>query len=62
MAAVATFAAGPQDGGAAVNAALTTSWSSEQTEGQVGKRKMLKRQAFGRSSFDPPRRHVLRAA
>jgi transposase len=47
---------------AAVKAALTTSWSSGQTKGQVGKLKMLKRQTFGRSSFDLLRRRVLLAA
>ena len=62
VAAVATFAAGLQQDGAAVKAALTTPWSSGQTEGQVGKLKLLKRQTFGRSSFDLLRRRVLLAA
>jgi hypothetical protein len=62
VAAVTTFALGLQQDGAAVRAALTTSWSSGQTEGQVGKLKMLKRQTFGRSSFDLLRRRVLLAA
>jgi transposase len=62
VAAVTTFAAGLQQDGAAVKAALTTAWSSGQTEGQVGKLKMLKRQTFGRSSFDLLRRRVLLAA
>ena len=62
VAAVTTFATGPQQDGAAVKAALTTTWSSGQTEGQVGKLKMLKRQTFGRSSFDLLRRRVLLAA
>jgi transposase len=59
VAAVTTFAVGLQQDGAAVKAALTTAWSSGQTEGQVGKLKMLKRQTFGRSSFDLLRRRVL---
>jgi transposase len=62
VAAVTTFAAGLQQDGAAVKAALTTPWSSGQTEGQVGKLKLLKRQTFGRSSFDLLRRRVLLAA
>lgn len=62
VAAVTTFAAGLQQDGAAVKAALTIPWSSGQTEGQVGKLKMLKRQTFGRSSFDLLRRRVLLAA
>ncbi len=62
VAAVTTFATGLQQDGAAVRAALTSSWSSGQTEGQVTKLKMLKRQTFGRSSFDLLRRRVLLAA
>ena len=48
--------------GAAVKAALTTSRSSGQTEGQVGQLKMLKGQTIGRSSFDLLRRRVLLTA
>ncbi len=48
-----------QRGGAA---ALTSSWSNGQTEGQVSKLKMLKRQTFGRRSCDLLRRRVLLAA
>ena len=62
VAAVTTFAAGLRQDEAAVRAALTTPWSSGQTEGQVGKLKLLKRQSFGRSSFDLLRRRVLLAA
>ncbi|HYI84516.1 MAG TPA: transposase, partial [Acetobacteraceae bacterium] len=62
VAAVTTFATGLRQDGAAVKAAFTTSWSSGQTEGQVGKLKMLKRQTFGRSGFDLLRRRVLLAA
>jgi transposase len=53
--------AGLQQDGAAVKAALTTPWSSGQTEGQVGKLKLLKRQTFGRAKFDLLRRRVLLA-
>jgi hypothetical protein len=62
VAAVTTFAAGLQQDGAAVRAALTKPWSNGQTEGQVGKLKLLKRQTSGRSSFDLLRRRVLLAA
>jgi transposase len=62
VAAVVTFAAGLQQDGAAVKAALTTPWSSGQTEGQVNKLKLLKRQTFGRARFDLLRRRVLLAA
>jgi transposase len=62
VAAVTTFAAGLQQDGAAVRTPPTTRWSSGQTEGQVGKLKLLKRQTFGRSSFDLLRRRVLLAA
>jgi transposase len=58
----ASFAAGLQQDGAAVKAALTTPWSSGQTEGQVNKLKLLKRQTFGRAKFDLLRRRVLLAA
>jgi hypothetical protein len=62
VAAVVTFANGLQGDGAAVKAALTTPWSSGQTEGQVNKLKLLKRQTFGRAGFDLLRRRVLLAA
>jgi transposase len=62
VSAVATFAAGLQQDAAAVKAALTTPWSSGQTEGQVNKLKLLKRQTFGRAKFDLLRRRVLLAA
>ena len=60
--AVATFAAGLEVDGAAVRAALTEPWSSGQAEGQVNRLKLLKRQSYGRASFDLLRRRVLLAA
>jgi len=36
----------------AVQAALTTPWSNDQTEGQVNRLKFLKRQMYGRANFD----------
>ena len=48
--------------GAAVRAALTTPWSNGQTEGQVTRLKLLKRQMYGRAGFDLLRRRTLLAA
>lgn len=56
------FARGLTDDRAAVEAGLTLEWSNGQTEGQVNKLKLLKRQMYGRASFDLLRRRVLRAA
>ncbi len=53
------FAKGLRDDLAAVTAALTMSWSNGQTEGQVNRLKLIKRQMFGRAKFDLLRRRVL---
>jgi transposase len=45
---------------AAVAAALTLPWSQGQTEGQVNRLKLLKRQMDGRANFDLLRQRVLR--
>ena len=50
--AVETFAAGLERDGAAVRAALTLSWSNGQAEGQITRLTLLKRQSYGRASFD----------
>src|SRR6185312_11864055 len=60
--AVETFAAGLEQDGAAIRAALTTPWSSGQAEGQITRLKLIKRQMYGRASFDLLRRRVLHAA
>ena len=60
--AVKTFAAGLQQDGAATLAALTTPWSSGQSEGQINKLKLLKRQTYGRASLDLLRRRMMLAA
>jgi hypothetical protein len=60
--AVETFAAGLEQDGAAVRAALATRWSSGQAEGQITRLKLLKRQMYGRAGFDLLRRRVLLAA
>jgi len=44
---------------AAVKAALTVEWSNGQTEGQVNRLKLLKRQMYGRANFDLLRLRVL---
>jgi transposase len=60
--AIETFAAGLEQDGAAVRAALTQPWSSGQAEGQITRLKLLKRSMYGRASFDLLRRRVLLAA
>ena len=60
--AIATFAAGLEADGAAIRAALTQPWSSGQAEGQINRIKLLKRQSYGRASFDLLRQRVLMAA
>jgi len=47
---------------AAVRAACTEPYSNGQTEGQVNRLKLLKRQMYGRASFDLLRQRVLQAA
>jgi transposase len=46
----------------AVQAGLTLRWSNGQTEGQITRLKLLKRQAYGRARVDLLRQRVLRAA
>lgn len=60
--AVETFARGLVQDGAAVRAAFTSPWSNGQTEGQITKLKLLKRQMYGRANLDPLRRRLLLAA
>ena len=60
--AMETFAAGLEQDGAAVRAALTTPWSNGQAEGQVTRLKLLKRQMHGRAGFDLLRRRTLLVA
>ena len=59
---VASFAAGLQQDGKAVRAALATPWSNGQSEGHITKLKLLKREMYGRANFDLLRRRVLLAA
>jgi transposase len=60
--AMETFAAGLEGDSGAISAALTTPWSNGQTEGQVNRLKLIKRQMFGHASFDLLRRRILLAA
>lgn len=53
------FAEGLKDDLAAVRAALSLPWSNGQTEGQVNRLKLIKRQMFGRANFDLLRQRVL---
>lgn len=53
------FAAGLRQDYAAVHAALTLPWSNGQTEGQVNRLKLIKRQMYGRAHLDLLRLRVL---
>lgn len=55
------FVEGLQRDAVAVRAAITSPWSNGQTEGQVNKIKMLKRQMYGRASVDLLRQRLLAA-
>ena len=57
--ALKTFARGLVQDQAAVEAALSLEWSNGQVEGQVNRLKFLKRQMYGRASFDLLRARVL---
>ncbi len=46
----------------AARAGLTLRWSNGQTEGQVTKLKLVKRQGYGRAKVDLLRKRLLRAA
>jgi transposase len=49
---VASFANGVVKDKAAVSAAITSPWSNGQTEGQITKLKLVKRQMYGRGKID----------
>lgn len=59
---VESFAATLDQDVAAVRAALTLPWSSGQTEGQINRLKLLKRNMYGRAKLDLLRRRFLLAA
>jgi transposase len=54
-----SFARGLRRDYAAVLAAVCSPYSQGQTAGQVNRLKLLKRQSYGRASFDLPRRRML---
>jgi transposase len=56
---VVRFAYGLQKDIAAVAAAVDTSWSTGQVEGQINRLKMIKRQMYGRAGFELLRARVL---
>lgn len=62
LAPLQSFARGLEQDRAAVEAALTMTWSNGQTEGQVNRAKMLKRHMSGRANFDLLRKRILHAA
>ncbi len=57
-----SFANGLKKDDDAVKAGLTLEWSNGQTEGQVHRLKLLKRQMYGRGRFDLLRKRVLKRA
>lgn len=57
-----SFATGLRRDYDAVKNGLTEIWSNGQVEGQVHRLKLLKRQAYGRASFETLRKRVLRRA
>ena len=57
--AVVRFAYGLQKDLSAVAAAVDTSWSSGQVEGQINRLKTIKRQMYGRAGFELLRARVL---
>jgi transposase len=54
-----SFAKGIKQDLIAVTNALTLPWSNGQTEGQVNRLKLIKRQMYGRANFDLLRKRVL---
>ena len=57
-----SFANGLKQDEAAVRAALELPWSNGQTEGQITRLKLIKRQMYGRAKYDLLRARVLQAA
>jgi len=57
--AVVRFAYGLQNDTSAVSAAVDTSWSTGQVEGQINRLKAIKRQMYGRAGFELLRARIL---
>lgn len=49
---MASFARGVINDEKAIRAAMTSSWSNGQTEGQITRLKLVKRQIYGRGKID----------
>jgi transposase len=49
---LASFASGVMKDRAAVTAAITNTWSNGQTEGQITRLKLIRRQMYGRAKLD----------
>jgi transposase len=62
LAALKEFAVGLEREISAIKAAFSLEWSNRPVEGVVNKIKLVKRQMFGRASFEVLRRRMLRAA
>lgn len=56
------FVAGITQDLAAVQAGFSSPWNQGQTEGQITRLKLIKRQGYGRAGFDLLRKRVLQAA
>jgi hypothetical protein len=56
---LASFAAGIYRDLAAVRAAIATPWSNGQTEGQITRAKLIKRQMYGRAKIDLPQARLV---
>jgi transposase len=61
VALLVNFAKGLQHDFQAVHAAMTYPWSNGQTDGQVNRLKLLKRQMYGRANFDLLRLRAIHA-
>ena len=59
---IASFAKGIRRGSAVVSAAMTQPWSNGQTEGQITKLKLVKRQMYGRGKLDLLQARLIGAA
>jgi transposase len=59
---IASFAKGIDKDVAAVRAAIATSWSNGQTEGQITRLKLVKRQMYGRGKIDLLQARLIGAA
>ncbi len=59
---IASFASGIRRDNAAVSAAMTEPWSNGQTEGQITKLKLVKRQMYGRGKLDLLQARLIGAA